>query len=170
MNQIEKGLLTQALERIRAQNYDEPTFVSDASNDNSLEADLRSLNHQGYLLALRESDTDAGGWTWIWDAGEVLAWEKSQQMGYRVVGLRWENCHTSLQKPKDLPCFLAETIAGKYLVEQCQATDLVVKWRWVTPLNHARTCDSLEHGKQLCEEHWLDTLLDGGVIEAVKND
>jgi hypothetical protein len=29
-------------------------------------------------------------------------------------------------------------------------------------------CESAKHGKQLCEEHWLRTLVDGGVIERVK--
>lgn len=173
MSPTEKELLTKALERIHARN-DAPTYVSDACDDKSLEAGLRSLHHQGYLLGLRDYDTASGGWTWVWDAEKVLAWGKTQQPKYRVVGLRWEITETESSICATAKTRFGHYVAGRYR-EDYEPAAQWCDWYWEYCFDDhydegRSVCDSLEHGKELCEAHWLETLVDGGVIEAVKND
>jgi hypothetical protein len=89
-----------------------------------------------------------------------------------VVGLRW-----NVIKTDEYIEATADTRFGSYTVGRCRedfdGTGPWGDWYWEYCFDDyydesRSSCDSLEGGKQQCESHWLKTLVEGGVIEAVK--
>jgi hypothetical protein len=112
-----------------------------------------------------------------WNIPTVLAWAKSQEPRYRMVGLVWnyDVIKDQITGAEVHQSWRAKTLWGFYEVwrfKDCTEKPWTA-WQWAfesySKHNAVEStkghCLRLDQGKQLCEAHWLKTLIDGGVIE-----
>jgi len=183
MNELEKMFLEQGLEAFRLAKHikQHPSWLDKAHHiiehtDSDVDAirsvaettqALESLRHQGFLTHLSSNKMTIGtNWDWVWDAEKVLAWGRSREPVYRFKGLPWVNEEDHFLAPGGKT---AEIIIGEYRVwygvtSGCNGWHVTMPNVW-----GSQQCGSLDDGVELCEAHWLKTLIDSGVIEKASN-